>query len=59
MKFGDFPNLCLLASIWNFRCAPIPAIFVSYPNTKFKKFQKAYNTICSVPPFLIFIVEWA
>jgi hypothetical protein len=31
--------------IWNFRCAAIPAIFVSYPNTKFKRFGKGQTTI--------------
>jgi hypothetical protein len=31
--------------------APIPAIFVSYPNPKLKRFQKEYTTIYSVLPF--------
>ena len=38
-------RLTYLAIIWNFRCAPIPAIFVSYPNTKFKRIEKEHTTI--------------
>jgi hypothetical protein len=29
---------------WKFGGAPIPAIFVSYPNPKLKSFQKEYTT---------------
>ena len=40
-----------LAIIWNWRCTPIPAIFVSYPYRKFKRFGKEHTTICSGPLF--------
>jgi hypothetical protein len=38
-------------------CAPIPAIFVSYPNPKLKGFQKEPTTICSVRPFLMGVLH--
>jgi hypothetical protein len=38
-------------------CAPIPAIFVSYPNPKLKGFQKEPTTRCSVQPFLMGVLH--
>jgi hypothetical protein len=35
----------VLATTKKLCCAPIPAIFVSYPNPKLKSFQKEHHTI--------------
>ena len=46
------------AIIWNWSCTPIPAIFVSYPNTKFKRFGYEHTSIGSVLRFSIGAVNY-
>jgi len=58
MEKRDLLDSRYLAIIWNWRCTPIPAIFVSYPYTKFKRFGKEHTTICSGPLFLKGIVYY-
>ena len=48
-----------LAITWKFCWAPIPAIFVSYPNPELKRFQKEFTTIYSVLSFSDWIMDCA